>query len=251
MASWTWRLATRATVGASTSRAAAASLARAGWRAAATPAAPAGMRVLTCPNFPLTAPRTRGTPASQGPGGEFLPGGDGIQAVHHHLNLGQVATQIIRSQEMDNGLGQDGRVDLPEAPGRDHGLVQPQSFLGGQQLAVEVGRGEMIAVGQQQPAHPHPGQEFGQKAPQPPQARHQNGAPEQPELLRRTQAGKITLPAFREDARGEGGLQGLAPADLPAGGPVVQGRRGDHVGLAVTPGDAGGDGFQLLHLPLP
>ena len=126
------------------------------------------------------------------------------------------------SRNCRDGLNDQRGINVPEMPGGDRGLVLPQGFGGGQQLAVQVGGGEGVAVGQIKLPHPDPGQELRLAAPQAAQARHQGAAPPEGELLRRGQAGEVALETFREDAGFQGRFDGLAQAEAMCRGPGTQ-----------------------------
>jgi hypothetical protein len=80
------------------------------------------------------------------------------------------------------------------------GFILPQGRIGRQPLAIEVGEGENIAVRQDETANSHPGQQHGQRSPQPPQPRHQNAAVKEPQLFRSRETGGVPFIALRKDS---------------------------------------------------
>ena len=107
-------------------------------------------------------------------------GGDGVDAVQHVVELGQVnGAGGVGAIEQPQRRDPDGGVNVRDAGGHGVHLVLPQRGAQRHQLAVEVGGGDGVAVHQRQRAHAAAGQDLGGMAPHPADAEHRHaGGPQ-------------------------------------------------------------------------
>jgi hypothetical protein len=156
-------------------------------------------------------------------GGQQVPaGGDGVQGVQGQIYLLEIEGTGIFIEIFFQALDFQGRIDAAEELGGSPGFGLPQAGSGGQELAVEIGWGKAVAVGQQQPPHPEPGQKLSLIAPQAAQTHHQDAGGKEPFLLGCGEDREITLQAFGKNAGREGLAIGLPKSEMTLGGPSLE-----------------------------
>ncbi len=123
-----------------------------------------------------------------------------IDAVQHHIALGQQHRHVLRVNERLDRIHHAVRMNIPHP--RHHGLHlgQPQGGLQGMRLPVQIALGHMIQINERQPPHPGTGQHLHRPRPDAADADHAH--------MRRRQAIEPGLPIQALDTGKTAGNRG-------------------------------------------